>query len=47
MTNTIVSNKLSCFGMWFFEFLSDNPEEVAVEEEKMDLLTVSVSYLQY
>ena len=42
----ILSKTLGCFGMWFFEFLLDNPELEAVpeetKEEEIDLLTVSL-----
>ena len=44
----ILSKTLGCFGMWFFEFLLDNPELEAVpeetKEEEIDLLTVSPTY---
>ena len=33
---------VTCFGMWFLEFLSDNPQEATVEEEEIELLTVSI-----
>ena len=44
----ILSKTLGCFGMWFFEFLLDNPELEAVpeetKEEEIDLLTVSPTH---